>query len=403
MRRTSRMVLFISAITCAALSPAATARAEKPGPVGFRLVYAHTRQGAQLSADSPLCAAGGSAEAARFADRIDKVLTSFEADRSRTPPKDLGHPDVIRAIAWADALAACRDAIRSPPTEAPEPVVAAGDASPDKPDEADEADEAPEALAIGDTGEGTLEDFQRAVPAELRATLAALASLDPAAPSTFPDAAATVAAMHAAAKALWPHCTGSFAALVMGGAPEEVPALDGDPWRLCQAAATHAVTLKRVAEGLLARATAALDTARAKAEAIAAGVEAEVDAARAALEAAAGEAGARLEDAALTTEALLAAAIAEVDVELTALTTVAALAGAEAEQRVGGAVAAAEAAVRKHKAAAEAFVRRLGEDIDAKAREALEGALKKVSPKGVLERLGFRPKRSSRPAKANAR
>jgi hypothetical protein len=350
-------------------------RAEKPGPVGFRLVYAHDRNGSKLSADHALCTDGDPAERERYAVRIDGFLSTFDADRARTPAKDLKHPDVVAAIAWADALATCRDNIRSPPPAVespPEPAPTSG------------------FEPIADTGEGQLQDFKAAVPADLRAALAALAAIDPAEPGTFPDTVAAVAAMHDAATALWPHCTGAFAALVMGGAPPEPPPLDEDPWRLCRAAAGHASTLKVVAEGVLARGVEALAVARAKAEALASGAKAEVDAARAALEAAATEAGEKLDDAALATEAVIAAAIEEVNTEVANLQAVAALAGDEALARVAGAVESARGVVDRHRVAAEDFVKRLGESASEKTRNAIEGALKRVSPSALRGLLGLR-------------
>ncbi len=253
---------------------AGVARADKPGPLGFRLVWVYEKALVKLDPESALCkddVAARRPEAERFLATIKQGLARAETERVNVPERDLAHPDVIKAIARMEALGTCATHIEeslagggtkpvantdtAPKTTASPPASTTADTTPAADDDPPPAPvTTPEAATAPLTVEGFVASLTPAARADLALLAAFKVAADPAAVSAaIPDGLAELERVRAAADGAWTLCTGKFAGLVMGGRPAgELPA-DADPWGWCTASADRATRVRDMAKGLVDR------------------------------------------------------------------------------------------------------------------------------------------------------
>lgn len=274
----ARASVVSALVSCVLL--AGVAHADKPGPLGFRLVWVYEKSLAKLDPESPLCkddVAARRPEAERLLATIKQGLARAETERVNVPERDLAHPDVVKAIARMDALGTCAKHIEDslagggaapvPNTDTAPKTTAAPNtdtASTVAPTETDDPPPPPVTTPEAATAPLTIDGFVASLTPTARADLALLAAFKTASASGVVAAPGAVAAaipegldelerVRAAADGAWTLCTGKFAGLVMGGRPAgELPA-DADPWGWCTASADRATRIRDMAKGLVDR------------------------------------------------------------------------------------------------------------------------------------------------------
>ena len=412
----SRTALSLCAVVAMALT-GPVARADKPSPIGYRMVWMHQRFLSGIDAESEVCTGDARAheeEAKRVAATIDKSLLRIAPDRAKLPERDADHPDVVAAIAHMDALVVCREHIRASLAgelaeeepgagggEGADVAEAGGDDDRDGDGDGDgEAAEEPLLTDDAEAAPATEAGFVASLSPSGRDALSTLVGFDVADAATLPANARALRRVHAAGEAVWALCTGKFAGLIMGGAADGERAADADPWEWCRAAAQRVERTRAMGTALVARGLAALEAAEATLSAAGEDAKAEVEAAVKRLAEVAADAKDELTEAKLAAESAVASAVVTLRDETAEIALIGDLVGLEATAEVDAVLEKArrvygrfesvvDDVVSELAAKGERAVRKAADKISAEARKRLRKLAQKLE-KRRKKKLGPR-------------